>query len=55
MTEEQDESLQEMNALMADVRFKTELENYIKFVFEQEYRMLVQFYPNHDKLVDKDL
>ena len=40
---------------MGDVAFKKELEAYLKFVFEQEYKMLLNFYPNHELLVDEEL
>ena len=40
---------------MGDKRMKAELEAYLKFVFQQEYRMLLTFYPNHKLLVDEEL
>ena len=46
--------LRELDVFNGDVRFKKELESFLQFVFEQEYRMLVNFYPNHKLLVDTE-
>ena len=40
---------------MGDVAFTKELEAYLKFVFEKEYMMLLNFYPNHALLTDEEL
>ena len=53
--EDDDQVLREISAFQGDKRLKTELENYLKFVFEQEYKMLLSFYPNHELLVDQEL
>ena len=37
---------------MRDTRLTKELETYLKFVFEQEYKMLLSYYPNSTLLVD---
>lgn len=31
------------------------MNSYLKFVFEQEYKMLINFYPTHSLLVDENL
>ena len=46
--------LREIDQFNGDVRFKKELEAFLRFAFEQEYRMLVNFYPNHKLLVDTE-
>ena len=40
---------------MKDARLNQELKSYLKFVFEQEYNMLTNFYANHELLVDEEL
>ena len=45
----------EMDYFTKDNRLKDELKTFLKFAFEQEYRMLRTFYPNHKLLVDLDL
>lgn len=53
MIEDSDDAvIKEIDALMGDIAFKTELQAYLKFAFEQEYKMLANFYPNHALLVD---
>jgi len=44
-----------MNAFMNDKRLTNELETYLKWVFEQEYKMLTSYYPNSKLLVDENL
>jgi 23S rRNA A2030 N6-methylase RlmJ len=40
---------------MRDTRLAQELKTYLKFVFEQEYKMLLSYYPNSKLLIDEDL
>ena len=53
--EEQESVISEMNAFMRDTRLTQELKTYLKFVFEQEYKMLKSYYPNSKLLVDNEL
>ena len=50
-----DRMIQEINAFHKDKRRVNEMETYLKFVFEQEYKMLMNFYPSHELLVDEEL
>ena len=53
--EQEDEELviQEMNTFNSDTRLNTELKDYITYAFRIEYKMLVNFYPNHKLIVDE--
>ncbi len=53
--EDDDRIIKEIDAFMGDVAFTKELEAYLKFVFEKEYMMLLNFYPNHALLTDEEL
>lgn len=43
-----------MNSFMKDDRLNKELETFAKYVFEQEYKMLLNFYPNHKLVADEE-
>ena len=44
-----------MNAFNSDTRLNAELKDYLKYAFAVEYKMLINFYPNHKLIVDEDL
>ena len=55
--EQEDKELviQEMNTFNSDTRLNTELKDYITYALRIEYKMLVNFYPNHKLIVDEQL
>ena len=44
-----------MNSFNSDTRLNAELKEFLKYAFGVEFKMLVNFYPDHKLIVDEEL
>ena len=51
--EDEERVVEEMNTFSSDTRLNVELKNYLKYALKIEYKMLVNYYPNHELIVDE--